>query len=72
MSFTKKKPWILYAIWKSLATGLLSSQLGQDEADHLVLSGKQAKLVDGKPVILENSKIGKPEGWKPADLSACV
>ena len=42
------------------------------KADHLVLSANEAKLVDGKPVILENGKIGKPEGWKPADLSACV
>lgn len=37
-------------------------------ADELVLASNDAKLVDGKPVILEGGKIGKPEGWKAPDL----
>lgn len=37
-------------------------------ADLEVLASNDAKLVDGKPVILEGGKIGKPEGWKPPDL----
>lgn len=41
-------------------------------ADELVLNANDAKLVDGKPMILPGGKIGKPEGWKPADLSRCV
>lgn len=41
-------------------------------ADQRVLAANDAKLVNGKPVILEGGKIGKPEGWKPADLSDCV
>lgn len=41
-------------------------------ADWTVLAANDAKLVDGKPVILEGGKIGKPEGWKPPDLSAYV
>lgn len=42
------------------------------EADSRVLAANDAKLVDGKPVILEGGKIGKPEGWQAADLSDCV
>ncbi len=38
------------------------------DADQAVLASNDAKLVDGKPVILEGGKIGKPEGWKPPDL----
>lgn len=38
------------------------------DADLAVLASNEAKLVDGKPVILEGGKIGKPEGWKPPDL----
>jgi len=41
-------------------------------ADEAVLNANDAKLVDGKPVILEGGKIGKPEGWTPPDLSAFV
>ena len=41
-------------------------------ADQRVLAANDAKLVDGKPVILAGGKIGKPEGWVPADLSDCV
>ena len=42
------------------------------EADLAVLASNDAKLVDGKPVILEGGKIGKPEGWKPPDLRSFV
>jgi len=42
------------------------------KADELVLASNEAKLVDGKPVILEGGKIGKPEGWKAPDLRSCV
>lgn len=41
-------------------------------ADEAVLASNEAKLVDGKPVILEGGKIGKPDGWKPPDLRAFV
>ena len=41
-------------------------------ADEAVLASNEAKLVDGKPVILEGGKIGKPEGWKPPDLRGFV
>lgn len=48
--------------------------LGFDKpsADEAVLASNEAKLVDGKPVILEGGKIGKPEGWQPPDLKAFV
>lgn len=42
--------------------------LNKPGADQAVLASNEAKLVDGKPVILEGGKIGKPEGWKPPDL----
>lgn len=41
-------------------------------ADQAVLASNEAKLVDGKPVILEGGKIGKPEGWKAPDLSQFI
>lgn len=41
-------------------------------ADVAVMNSNDAKLVDGKPVILEGGKIGKPEGWKPPELRAFV
>lgn len=40
----------------------------KEEADAVVLGSNEAKLVNGKPVILPGGKIGKPEGWKPPDL----
>lgn len=42
------------------------------DADQAVLASNEAKLVDGKPVILEGGKIGKPDGWKPPELRAFV
>lgn len=44
----------------------------KEEADLAVLDANDAKLVNGKPVILPGGKIGKPEGWKAADLSQMV
>jgi predicted HAD superfamily Cof-like phosphohydrolase len=44
----------------------------KEAADELVLTSNEAKLVDGKPVILEGGKIGKPEGWKAPDLRHLV
>lgn len=44
----------------------------KEEADQAVLAANEAKLVDGKPVLLEGGKIGKPPGWRPADLSRFV
>lgn len=41
-------------------------------ADEAVLQSNEAKLVDGKPVILDGGKIGKPEGWRAPDLSIYV
>jgi predicted HAD superfamily Cof-like phosphohydrolase len=44
----------------------------KDSADQAVLASNDAKLVDGKPVIKEGGKIGKPEGWTAPDLAAYV
>jgi hypothetical protein len=44
----------------------------KDGADQAVLASNEAKLVDGKPVILEGGKIGKPPGWAAPDLSPFV
>lgn len=44
----------------------------KDGADEAVLEANDDKLVDGKPVILEGGKIGKPQGWQPADISRFV
>jgi predicted HAD superfamily Cof-like phosphohydrolase len=41
-------------------------------ADMAVLASNDAKLVDGKPVILPGGKIGKPDGWKAPNLSGFV
>lgn len=41
-------------------------------ADKVVLDSNDAKLVDGKPVLLEGGKIGKPEGWRPPILTGFV
>lgn len=48
------------------------ANFNKNAADQAVLDANDAKLVDGKPVILPGGKIGKPEGWKPADLSGYV
>jgi hypothetical protein len=46
--------------------------MNKDAADQAVLASNDAKLVDGKPVILEGGKIGKPAGWRAPDLSSFV
>jgi len=44
----------------------------KDGADQAVLDSNDAKLVDGKPVIREGGKIGKPPGWMPPDLTPFI
>ena len=44
----------------------------KEEADEAVLASNDAKLVDGKPVILEGGKIGKPPGWTAPNLKHFV
>lgn len=44
----------------------------KDGADQAVLASNDAKLVDGKPVLLPGGKIGKPDGWKAPALEAFV
>ena len=48
------------------------SDMGKEGADQAVLDANDAKLIDGKPVILEGGKIGKPEGWTPANITPFV
>jgi predicted HAD superfamily Cof-like phosphohydrolase len=48
------------------------AEMDKPGADMAVLDSNDAKLVDGKPVILEGGKIGKPEGWKAPDLRGFV
>jgi hypothetical protein len=44
------------------------ADFNKDAADKAVLDSNDAKLVDGKPVILEGGKIGKPAGWVAPNL----
>lgn len=44
----------------------------KEGADEAVLASNEAKLVDGKPVILPGGKIGKPEGWTAPSLARFV
>jgi len=48
------------------------ASMDKEGADDAVLTSNEAKLVDGKPVILPGGKIGKPEGWTAPDLSRFV
>lgn len=48
------------------------ADMNKDGADQAVLAANDAKLVGGKPVILEGGKIGKPEGWEPANVTSFV
>lgn len=41
-------------------------------ADKAVLDSNDAKLVNGRPLILEGGKIGKPDGWHPPNLTEYV
>ena len=41
-------------------------------ADDAVLASNEGKLVDGKPVILDGGKIGKPAGFLPPDLRSFI
>ena len=44
----------------------------KEDADDAVLNSNDAKLIDGKPVILRGGKIGKPDGWTAPDLTDFV
>jgi hypothetical protein len=44
----------------------------KDAADLEVLRSNESKLVDGKAVILEGGKIGKPPSYSPPDLKSFV
>lgn len=44
------------------------AKMDKPGADRAVLDSNDAKLVDGKPVILQGGKIGKPDGWTAPDL----
>ena len=46
--------------------------MDKQTADQRVLDANDAKLVDGKPVLLPGGKIGKPEGWTPAQMNDLV
>jgi predicted HAD superfamily Cof-like phosphohydrolase len=48
------------------------SSMDKGQADAAVLASNDAKLVDGRPILLEGGKIGKPEGWKSPDLTPFV
>lgn len=48
------------------------AEFDKEGADAAVLASNDAKLVDGKPVLLPGGKIGKPEGWKAPDLRRFV
>lgn len=48
------------------------AEMDKPGADRAVLDSNDAKLVDGKPVILEGGKIGKPAGWTAPDLRGFV
>lgn len=48
------------------------SEFDKPAADAAVLASNEAKLIDGKPLILEGGKIGKPEGWKAPNLESFV
>lgn len=48
------------------------AHMDKERADRAVLDANEAKLVDGKPIILKGGKIGKPEGWKPPNLGPFV
>jgi predicted HAD superfamily Cof-like phosphohydrolase len=66
---------VLDALCDSEVTGngiAYLAEMEKDSADQAVLDSNDAKLVDGKPVILPGGKIGKPEGWKAPNLSMFV
>ena len=44
----------------------------KEGADKAVLDSNDAKLIDGKPVILRGGKIGKPDGWTAPELSKFI
>lgn len=72
---THHRPEALDALCDTEVTGNGIAYLAgfnKEFADEAVLQSNEAKLVDGKPVILEGGKIGKPEGWHAPDLKIYV
>jgi predicted HAD superfamily Cof-like phosphohydrolase len=58
---------------KVTADGLAAiSGFDQNAIDNAVLASNEAKLVNGKPVILDGGKIGKPNGWQAPCLKPFV
>jgi predicted HAD superfamily Cof-like phosphohydrolase len=65
------RPGALDALCDAEVTGngiAYLANFNKPAADEAVLRANEAKLVDGKPVILEGGKIGKPKGWTAPDL----
>lgn len=48
------------------------ARYNKNGADNAVLASNEAKLVNGKPVILPGGKIGKPPGWKAPNLKPFI
>jgi predicted HAD superfamily Cof-like phosphohydrolase len=48
------------------------TQMDKAGADQAVLDANDDKLVDGQAILLPGGKIGKPAGWKAADLASFV
>ena len=44
----------------------------KEGADRAVLASNDAKLVDGRPILLPGGKIAKPEGWQPPHLTSFI
>lgn len=72
---THLRPDALDALCDAEVTGngvAYLSGMDKDGADAAVLASNDAKLVDGRPVLLQGGKIGKPEGWKAPNLAGFV
>jgi len=72
---TGKEVHMLDAICDTEVTGngiAYLADFDKNGADGEVLASNDAKLVDGKPVLLPGGKIGKPEGWKAPELEKFV
>lgn len=72
---TGKKVDALDALCDTEVTGngiAYLADFDKNGADKEVLASNDAKLVNGKPVLLPGGKIGKPEGWKAPELERFV
>ena len=71
----QRRAEVLDALCDSEVTGngiAYLADMEKDAADQAVLASNDAKLVDGKPVILPGGKIGKPDGWQAPNLNLYV